>query len=558
MRKTPFNLPPSWNAGYALPENVRDEGLRRRAFVTAQSPRGTYDNPSVGSAGYALPNYVKKEGYGQGAYTTKWAPRGSYGPPAVPHYLDAAPKIVGERAVGGGGVALTVAPLAGIDGGMSGSDLFTQFGARAAATIMRRVMALPASERRTAMKRMLDAMDPALFSRAERYANEAKAQGMNPRAALLAGLTRAIAQGMLDELEKSGSSRRAPQAHSLPGLGCYRARGALGAWSAATSGSIVGAGQITAVPQQLCDPPSGMTWDSSSGGFWRRLKAGETPKKGPCGGTVTTNTGPAASTVTTSEQQTARAGEYMQLGPSSSRVWFTIPIEGARLRITPLQGGSSTIARGEFQQATHVPSEIWNDIVAQIQKVSSQVEQLKPFSDDIAKMVDGAPYGLPGKVSKAVVETKVPIYSFRWPEGSQKSGAAGKRYGLYLRFAGSANAPIWELIFKNNEPDRFQQALSFLKNLVAKVINVVKDVVEEVADLACGLVNNPNAAAAAQQASGTGAAVGVGIAQGICGKGGAPPPPPTLPGGMDMNTVVLLGAGALVVVALAKRKRKKA
>ena len=38
----PFNLPPSWDPGYALPDNVKDEGLERRAFVTKQMPRGTY------------------------------------------------------------------------------------------------------------------------------------------------------------------------------------------------------------------------------------------------------------------------------------------------------------------------------------------------------------------------------------------------------------------------------------------------------------------------------------------------------------------------------------
>lgn len=88
MAKHFYNLPPSWNPGYADPENVVAEGLQRRALVTGMTPRGTYDNPKVGAGGYALPNYIGKEGYGRGTYVTKWAPRGSYGPPAIPNYLD--------------------------------------------------------------------------------------------------------------------------------------------------------------------------------------------------------------------------------------------------------------------------------------------------------------------------------------------------------------------------------------------------------------------------------------------------------------------------------------
>ena len=58
-----YNLPPPWDPGFALPQNVRDEGLQRRGFVTKQMPRGSYDNPSVGYGGFTVPQYVKDEGY---------------------------------------------------------------------------------------------------------------------------------------------------------------------------------------------------------------------------------------------------------------------------------------------------------------------------------------------------------------------------------------------------------------------------------------------------------------------------------------------------------------
>lgn len=44
--------------------------------------------------------------------------------------------------------------------------------------------------------------------------------------------------------------------------------------------------QDPATGQQLCQPPAGFTW---AGDHWERLKAGEAPKLGPCGATVTTN-----------------------------------------------------------------------------------------------------------------------------------------------------------------------------------------------------------------------------------------------------------------------------
>lgn len=92
-----FNLPPPWNPGYSLPQNVHDEGLERHAYVTQQKRNGTYDDPKVGYGGYAVPEYVKEEGYGKGALITRWAPRGSYAGPRVPHWLDTPSAIVARK-----------------------------------------------------------------------------------------------------------------------------------------------------------------------------------------------------------------------------------------------------------------------------------------------------------------------------------------------------------------------------------------------------------------------------------------------------------------------------
>jgi hypothetical protein len=90
MAKNFFNLPPPWNPGYALPSNVKEEGLERHAYVTKMLARGTYDNSTDGSAGYAIPSYVRAEGTGRGTFTTMWTPRGYYGP-RIPNYLNRQP-----------------------------------------------------------------------------------------------------------------------------------------------------------------------------------------------------------------------------------------------------------------------------------------------------------------------------------------------------------------------------------------------------------------------------------------------------------------------------------
>lgn len=112
----PYNLPPPWSAGYAVPQNVQDEGLERHAYVTAWAPRGSFDNPKVGTAGYAVPGYIVDEGYGQGAAITRWAPRGSYAGPKVQHWLNGqASQVVGDKRLPGGGRQVQFSTMSGVD-----------------------------------------------------------------------------------------------------------------------------------------------------------------------------------------------------------------------------------------------------------------------------------------------------------------------------------------------------------------------------------------------------------------------------------------------------------
>lgn len=104
----PYNLPPPWDPGFAMPQNALDEGLQRQAFVTKEMPRGTYDQPSVGTGGYAVPKYVMDEGYGQGTFTSKWLPSGTYTTPKIPHWQNTRPAVVSEHKRPGGGRTIVI------------------------------------------------------------------------------------------------------------------------------------------------------------------------------------------------------------------------------------------------------------------------------------------------------------------------------------------------------------------------------------------------------------------------------------------------------------------
>jgi len=115
-KSNPFNLPPPWNPGHALPQNVQDEGLQRRAFTTQWAQRGTFDNPEVGTAGYAVPTYITDEKYGRGAAINAWAPRGSYPGGKIVHWLDRPPvRATSMYPIGRGAARVDFKTMDGLD-----------------------------------------------------------------------------------------------------------------------------------------------------------------------------------------------------------------------------------------------------------------------------------------------------------------------------------------------------------------------------------------------------------------------------------------------------------
>lgn len=262
-----YNLPPAWDPGFALPENVDDEGLERRALVTKQMPRGTYDNPAVGGGGYDVPQYVLDEGYGQGTYTSMWQPGGTYNGPKVPNWLNRRPQVVKTQPLPGGGQAVTVQAL--------GDDPlpapYEDYGQSAAAGLISQVATLPQNQRAQVLRSILDRIDKSIWPRTQDIFRRYLKQGMSPSDAFPLALARAMGSGMVAEVINTGLRRTAPQAKSLLGLGCYGCAAALGA----TGGMGLG-------DDASCTHMPGFTWKYGATingqwipGHWERPKAGE-------------------------------------------------------------------------------------------------------------------------------------------------------------------------------------------------------------------------------------------------------------------------------------------
>lgn len=220
-KSNPFDLPPPWNPGYALPQNVDDEGLERRAYTTAWAPRGSYDDPKVGTAGYAVPGYVKEEGYGRGAMVTRWAPRGTYYGPKVKHWLDKpTSRIVGATRLPAGAAKLKIETMAGVEQAMGNERApLTAYGLKSAKALIDTVKMMPPDVRKKQLKLALDLIDPKLYRRAEDDAEKEAKLGVPADIALERGLAAAISYGLAKELVEAGQGKPIPKKSQL-GAAC--------------------------------------------------------------------------------------------------------------------------------------------------------------------------------------------------------------------------------------------------------------------------------------------------------------------------------------------------
>jgi hypothetical protein len=558
--RNPFRLPPPWNAGYALPQNVDDEGLERHAYTTAWAPRGSFDNPKVGDAGYAVPGYVNEEGYGQGAFVTRWAPRGSYAGPRVPHWLDKqSAKITGATRLPGGAAQLQIRALAGIETAKTGEAPFTAYGLTSAAALMETVKMMPPALREKQLRMAMDKIDPKLYSRAGQFASiEAKA-GVPADVALERGIALAMSHGIATELVDLGKGKKPPRKSQL-GAVCYSCFAALGDM----------AGPL-AVGTCRTDGTSTWIWAKASdgSGYWRRKSASESclstttvaPTTRVCSATnqtgcpggvyvASTSTGQQVTTKVVAApppSPTAAAQKFLNIGP------FLIPITvGAWRDHRPLPA----------EQKAYVDQNI--AVAAKAGGVS--IAEMKTGKYPFVKFeANGENWGLfyqesdgTQKTSRGTLIPAGTVVAYHKIAPSMLGGIIGDIGGALVdaaEWVGGAIASVFKAIWKG------------IKWVAAKVVDFVADAAEWIKDKACDLFTSPlgqvaGAAAGAAVGGPAGAqagAMGAQVAAQACSDPAAAAPaapmtPP--PEGIGLMPLLLIGGAGIAAVMFLGKKRK--
>lgn len=555
-----YNLPPPWDAGFALPENVRDEGLERRGFVTKQAPRGTYDAPHVGTGGYTVPPYVVQERYGQGAYGTKMMPRGTK--PNVPNYIDRRPQVVSQRSLPGGGNAVTIA-LSGSDLHDYGSQrlgMFQQYGQRVAVILMQQADRLPTQALRVeALKRIMDEIDPTLHSRAKGYADKAAKQGAAPRLALAHGISAAVSEGVLGELAKLGQTRRTPKPNSLLGLGCYGPMGfgdtamlQTNLLSTQVANPNLMTMQFSVMPPApqgalVCLRP-GYTWVAASGstpGHYERVKADGIQMPGPAdpatGACAVSETRVHASAVPDFPTLTFGPWKLRDVeGQRTSFAWSSVTPEQAKALIEWITKGYASFMVSRVGVGGSLPPP-----VAMITLADAG---LAPSSS---------------KVPKDIISGRYPIAKFTHPK-------TGKKEALYVTAIGTKETPAFALTWKY-DPNLGEAAWKAFYELHAIPTRatidflepIVKGALDSIGDATCNLVQKPGAVQAGQAAAvagpyGMAIAAGTTVADQLCKSDVAPlVPGPLVEPDSGFPVLPVAIAGGLAIAAYLYTKKKK-
>lgn len=596
-----YNMPPPWDPGFALPGNVRDEGLQRRAFVTKQLPRGSYYQSDVGTGGYVLPQYVQDEGYGQGTFTTKWAPSGTYVGPKIPHFLNQRPQTVAQVPIPGGGKAVTIQRVLSGFGGVSGDEStlpepFETYGQRAATALMDRVGKLPPAHRKTALKQMLDVVDKSLWARTAEITRRYNNQGMPAAQALHQGLARALSTGIAAEIITTGASRSAPQAQSLLGLGCYGCGPAL---AMGATNPRQGEGDTTNRPPVVVkpkDPPVVVRKMPPTVIPPEENIPGDIQQAQPSRLTVApVNTG-------NINAPPVSAGPFTFGGWLLTRVWALGNGADIANRVAPPDMQFSTPSAISPDQAQFL-----HDILTAEKDANGKTDKMVFFTDNTLT------YGYPESDAPAwfaalgiTPQTPVRMHAIWYLRqavggfGAFKNPTDGKTMYLHLVLGPEAALQAWDpvsnpLVLKawlSYAPESslidtlvgFLDPANAIKNLnplnplrsITEVVGAAVPIAKQVGgavgdglnilgDLACDLLNSPAAPLAAGAASVMVGAppqvgmTGAAVAKGQCGS--APPPPPPPPpvpvSHFPVLPVAIAAGGVLVAYLLTRPSRKK-
>lgn len=541
-----YNLPPAWDPGFVLPDNVVDEGLERRALVTKWMPRGTYDQPKVGTGGYKVPEYVMDEGYGQGTFTTKWLPSGTYVGPKVPHWLNRRPQVVKSQRMPGGGKVVTVQPL----GDTPMPPQFEAYGQKAAQMLLQRVGQLPPQQRAAALKRIMDIADPSLWRRTQDILRRYVGQGMSPASALPLALSRALSTGVAAELITTGQRRSAPQAASLLGLGCYgpsTGAMAMGDDSDAVK-AIIARVQARAgvVPQTVSGgvkTASGIRVTVSGFDFDPYALNRAWAAASPASATVSNRNAPPDALITDPAQIPPAVVDYLRdqlvtpRGDATRSYCSTNAMTGF-----PEWDAGTWFGKLGIDCATPLNLHaLWNLRTT-----------VAPFAR-VTNAVDGSDMVL--HISLAPLNQASP-----WD-------ASANPLVLKAWLSHVPDPSVWTTIWKGVTylPMQVSKAISTVAQPIAKPIaeaaigaaQAVGDGVKHLADLTCELLSAPGVGAAAGVAAGMppqAGQAGANIARSACGQ--PAPPAPMLPVvTRSILPLAILGGGAVLAIALLSRRK---
>ena len=542
-----FIIPSPWDPGYAIPKNIRREGLQTHAFVTQWSPRGTYDDPDPfdpsWDKSYAVPQYILDEGYGQGARVTEWAERGSYVGQVPAAVRQTEQKIAtAQRALGD-----TAMPKP-----------FGKYGRRAAAVILARVRSLPPPQRKEGLRQVMNAIDPSLYGRTASLAQQYTQRGVAASTALELALAKSMSSGIATELVQVGKSGRRPKARGQLGLGCYGCAAVLGDTATPkTLPSNLAAAAVALGPPSvgMCSADGMFIWSLAEGvGYWKRRVASDV-----CTGTYTgaVATGGAQGGITGAgsggEAPVIEALKVLEVGP------FRMP----------LNVGSYTI---NWSQA--LPGDWQGFLVSQLAKDADRDASGTPYNP---KDGSGNPFALVRPFIPGAQRVNRNFIGFDLPEAGWNNVLApqpivvvtrpdtNEDWAIYFQiglvdrtkpFAPTGNPMIARLLWRKKPLGVWD----WIKRIVGKIVDVATSILDAVGGLACTLLGSQGAAvaagaaAASQGAPPEAGAQGVAIASQACGTA----PPGGGGGGGDdwLLPAALIGGGVLLVAALFPKKKK--
>jgi len=403
-KSNPFDLPPPWNPGYEVPQNVTDEGIERRAYTTAWAPRGSFDDPKVGYAGYAVPEYVKEEGYGRGAMTTRWATRGTYFGPKVPHWIDRrTARVVGRKRLPGGATQLKIETMAGVEMGVNrdSSAPITVYGLESAKALIDTVKMMPPADRKRQLKLALNNIDPKLWSQAEAGAEAEAKLGVPADIALERGLGHAMSYGLSTELVALAKGKRPPERSQLGAcLPCAAALlGDISSQLAKMQNASMHASVSTPAPADQVFANIGPFLIPVTAGAWRDHRTLSAEKKQYVDEHIAAAA--KAGGISTAEMRT---GKYpfvkFKAGPTGNESWgLYYEQSGSGMIIAYHKVSSEIAALGEFQESLGL-------------SIGGVVSSVGGALKDAAKAVGGAVLTVLKKVWKGIKWVTMKIVHF--------------------------------------------------------------------------------------------------------------------------------------------------